>query len=627
MVYYCWHDDIEQTWNFSDGHQRYIDLDGFQFSGALLEALENCEEATDVYFWGMNSFLYDLLLLFRERGFVPVDGNAKIKKMHENEFKYLIRDDFYPYTITIKKHNTSFRIINADNILRKPDIKALKRILAFAGQKRKPFTISAIARKVWADFGTNDSFYLSRILPSACKQSFVCGDTKETLETYCRRAYHGGFLCDNSEELKIYDDVTVWDINSLYPYVMKNCPMPYGLPHYEEGEPSEKLLKDVANENLFVFIRFKAKFRIKKDGIPCIRLPYKDQQILFHGRDYLTRSNIKNPYNGKYEKKDELIEFTMTYSDFLLFQQNYDIRKIEYVSHIWFSATKSLFAEYVDNFYELKRRSKDPAERQTYKSLLNNLSGNMARYPEYNNVSINFTDDEEEPFRYIFTNAEGDKSTVYVGASITAWARYIIINLIKKNKDRWIYTDTDSLHLKGSEPPKGVKVGDKLGFVKLEHHYNGAFYYKKKMYAGWDILTNKTHLVFAGMSEYSNLWLSYLLDLKHEGKEDLITEDMILTDEQAEAMNELFEMRPEDFADGQEYAEYKNIAEYNSRWNRDQWNELVLKRMIKNTKTYGEVLKKLYYTPVPLYQNQSDGEFNFRRTRSWAKIVDEYNFL
>ena len=127
------------------------------------------------------------------------------------------------------------------------------------------------------------------------------------------------------------------------------------------------------------------------------------------------------------------------------------------------------------------------------------------------------------------------------------------------------------------------------------------------MYAGWDILTNQTHLVFAGMSEYSNLWLSYLLDLKHEGKEDLITEDMILTDEQAEAMNELFEMRPEDFPDGQEYAEYKNIAEYNARWNRDQWNELMLKRMISDyleklkLPTMEEILKKRHLYLYLLY--------------------------
>ncbi len=47
--------------------------------------------------------------------------------------------------------------------------------------------------------------------------------------------------------------------------------------------------------------------------------------------------------------------------------------------------------------------------------------------------------------------------------STTACAKSILVKVIQENKERFIYCDTDSVHLLGTEPPVWVEIhGDKF---------------------------------------------------------------------------------------------------------------------------------------------------------------------
>lgn len=48
----------------------------------------------------------------------------------------------------------------------------------------------------------------------------------EETDEFVRRSYHGGYLYENFEPRRVYNSVTVYDVNSLYPHVMAHCYLP-----------------------------------------------------------------------------------------------------------------------------------------------------------------------------------------------------------------------------------------------------------------------------------------------------------------------------------------------------------------------------------------------------------------
>lgn len=48
-----------------------------------------------------------------------------------------------------------------------------------------------------------------------------------------RASYFGAYLQAREGE---YTECSSWDVNSLYPYIMRNLPLPYGTPEWYDGE-------------------------------------------------------------------------------------------------------------------------------------------------------------------------------------------------------------------------------------------------------------------------------------------------------------------------------------------------------------------------------------------------------
>jgi hypothetical protein len=113
--------------------------------------------------------------------------------------------------------------------------------------------------------------------------------------------------------------------------------------------------------------------------------------------------------------------------------------------------------------------------------MLNALYGKFAlnpnvqsKYPVYDNGRIRYVLGEKETRKPVYIPA---------GTFITAWARYKTITRAQNVYERFIYADTDSLHLIGSEIPEGLDISPTdLGAWKHESSFDKARFLRQKSY-------------------------------------------------------------------------------------------------------------------------------------------------
>ena len=117
--------------------------------------------------------------------------------------------------------------------------------------------------------------------------------------------------------------------------------------------------------------------------------------------------------------------------------------------------------------------------------MLNNIYGKFATNPDVTpKVPVM---DEGGTVRWMLGPAE-TRDPVYlpVGAFCTAWARHTLISAIHANQDRFIYCDTDSMHLAGTDDPEGIPLHDTdLCAWKVEGTFSHARHLRAKCYI-WD---------------------------------------------------------------------------------------------------------------------------------------------
>lgn len=257
---------------------------------------------------------------------------------------------------------------------------------------------------------------------------------------YIRKSYKGGWCyCVKGKEKRIHRNGVTLDVNSLYPSMMHSMSgnvYPFGQPHFWKGTnfPSE-----ISTPNTYYFIRIMVRFHIKPNYLPFIQIK---RNILYKATEMLETSDI----NGS----PHLVELTLTKTDWLLFKEHYEIDELYIMDGCWFRAVSGLFDDYIDKYAEIKKTSKG-AKRQEAKLFLNNLYGKMASSPDSSfKVADVLNDQDGLVFRMV---AESDKKPGYIpiGSAITSYSRNFTIraaqkNYYGKNKEGFIYADTDSIH-------------------------------------------------------------------------------------------------------------------------------------------------------------------------------------
>lgn len=280
-----------------------------------------------------------------------------------------------------------------------------------------------------------------------------------------KQAYKGGYTIANPIFCnRIIGKGIVLDVNSLYPHVMRNCELPYGEPIFFEGEYKYDKLYPLYIQMI------RCCFKLKNNHLPTIQLK---NNASFMPTQYLSDS-----------KNDE-VTMCLTSIDLKLFFEHYDVWNLEFFSGWKFKSKIGIMQEYIDYWSEQKINAKLNNNKALYtisKLMLNSLYGKFAKNPEVQS-KIPYLNDEK-----IVKYALGEKETVkpiYIPLAefVTAQARNITIRAAQQNYHRFLYADTDSLHLKGMEIPKNLEISDtKLGAWKIESEFKKAKFIRAKCY-------------------------------------------------------------------------------------------------------------------------------------------------
>ena len=317
------------------------------------------------------------------------------------------------------------------------------------------------------------------------------------LDSFIRRSYFGGIVYKNSELVDaLKGDISglVYDVNSLYPSVMRARLLPYGFPLSFNGDYNKSDIDKKEYPLYFQEIRVK-KFHIKHGFIPNIQIRNSQN---FNGTVY-AKSNKYIDFDGN--EKYEECNFVFSNIQLEYFLKSYDVEGLDYIRGIAFKGSYGIFDRYIDTFMEMKKNGKG-AIRATAKLFLNSLYGKFGMNPIKEEKIIDY---QENTFSTISTDNDGNKLDyldkgvfIAMASFITSYAREVLLTSIEKVYDRFLYCDTDSIHITGYDIPN-ITIHDKnLGAWKLEGKFTKAKYIGAKRYA--EYIDNKWDIKCCGLS-------------------------------------------------------------------------------------------------------------------------------
>lgn len=318
-----------------------------------------------------------------------------------------------------------------------------------------------------------------------------------------RQSYKGGWTyCDPRTQGKDVGKGIVLDVNSLYPSVMYYEKLPYGTGIGFTG-------RYVKDETYDLYVQsFKCQFELKENHVPTLQI--KEPYYGFRPTEYLNSSD------------DKEVTLCMTSVDLKLFFEHYHVYNITWIGGYKFKSTTGLFKDYIDKWMKVKIESTQNGNkgmRTLAKLMLNALYGKFALNPKVQS-KIPYKD-ELGRVRYA-DDVEEMRDPIYIpmGTFITAYARYKTITSAQKCYDRFMYADTDSLHLLGTEIPEGLEIHPtKLGAWDLEATFTRARFLRQKTYI--EEIDGELHITCAGMPKkcYTHVtWDNFQVGQSFKGK-------------------------------------------------------------------------------------------------------------
>lgn len=480
----------------------------------LVDFLGNSIESFFEYLQDKNTVVYFHNLKF--------DGEFILHYLLTHGFKYseepvnrsfstLITDDgiFYSITVIFKKIGKSYKKVTIYDSLKKLPFKVSKIAEAFKLPDRKLEIDYEAPREKGHVLTDEERQYIindCKIVAEALKIQFAQGLKKMTnasdalngyktiisknqfdrlfpvlpveLDSDLRRAYKGGFVYLNPKyRNKRGLKGIALDVNSLYPSVMHDRLLPYGYPMFFEGEPEQNQAYPL------YIVRIQCMFELKPGHLPTIQL--KNNRA-FVETEYLTSSN------------GDMVQMTLTNVDLQLFLDHYNVYNLDYICGYRFKGAVGLFSEYIDYWMKIKETSTG-AIRQLAKLMLNSLYGKFATNPKARKKIPVL--DSDNIVRYVLDEPElRDPVYTAMGCFITAYAREKTIRSGQKVFDRFIYADTDSLHLIGDELPEGLEIHPThLGAWKHEGTFTDSKFLRAKTYM--ETVEGVTKVTCAGMPD------------------------------------------------------------------------------------------------------------------------------
>lgn len=480
------------------------------------------------------------------------DAGFLLDYLLTNQYKYSKTKEDRTFTCLIDKMNNFYSI----TVIFKKYTKGYKKVTFLDSMKKLPFSVAKLAeafklpmlkgkidyekeRAIGYQLTENEKNYLKNDvqivshalhvqLKEGLKKMTIGSDalhsfkeliTKEKFkelypvfnvdaDSHMRKAYKGGFTyLKEGYAGKDIGKGIILDVNSLYPSVLYDCLLPYGPAIHFSGkyEPSPYFPLYIQT--------FSCTFTVKKDHLPTIQLKNSGR---FSEVEYIKNSGI------------EPVTLQLTNVDLELFFDHYHVKHLTWKEGYMFFGNNGVFNQYVDYWMAVKEKHSDTKNALYHiaKLMLNSLYGKFGTSPEKINKIPELS--HEGIVRYIEEPKEEQKpgKPIYtpLAAFVTSYARDITIRTAQKFYDRFIYADTDSLHLVGDELPNIEIHPSKLGAWDHEKTFTRARYLKPKLYA-FEI-DGKMKVKGAGMTDDIKIqvkWRNFHLGQKFSGKKQLKT--------------------------------------------------------------------------------------------------------
>lgn len=424
-------------------------------------------------------------------GYNYVDKGKKDMHVKEMRGRFTEGNLFY---LQIKTSDRSYVTLqSADSPIgqKKPasDLKELNEYMALYDYTRTEFLkgVKKSETRVIYSSATIARTLFNRKNKQFSMSSLIFNNGKNVeLEKYFRPACHSGYNDISPQAYEYKGDGIVLDVNSLYDYIAYSEVLPtLEIVEHGEGEPDRKYIRH--KNTYYTFMKVEVSATLKENGIPCIQ---PDGVLDF--AEYLT------------EIKKRVI--TLSEADRQLLFENYDIKYYRIKSYYVFRANSKQFKSYIAPLYDIKKTArKNSPERDFAKSMMVGFLGTFGKKPykmQYLPV------ENKEAGYYVLkhyaltpdeyaTQLRKASGLVYLNIAIVSGARRYIIHYIKKHADRWLYTDTDSIHLKGTQIPSDIPISEEIGDFKVEHTFTQCSYKAKKNY----IIVENNHItpIIAGL--------------------------------------------------------------------------------------------------------------------------------
>lgn len=315
------------------------------------------------------------------------------------------------------------------------------------------------------------------------------------MDNWERLSYYGGLCTPHYENCRKYSKCNdhrgkVYDVNSLYPSRMEAELLPYGEGQYYE-KPYIKMNKE-----------YKEQFPLYIQDITIHDIEVKEDKMFFlqvkDSEYFNARELIKNNLDNEGNKVDIHLRLTNPLLDLLF--ECYNVKSYTLGSHIAFRGSYKLFDNYLKFWKEVKQTSKG-AKRAVAKLRQNGLYGKFGMSGD-NEITL------FENVNGIFTiNHTGEtyvSNAIYLpmASFITSYAKCYLVNAINYNFGTFLYCDTDSLHLYGTEQAKGIEVDSKkYGAWDNEMDFDDFKYLSPKRYAERDINTKEWTIKCCGLTD------------------------------------------------------------------------------------------------------------------------------
>lgn len=279
-----------------------------------------------------------------------------------------------------------------------------------------------------------------------------------------RKAYKGGYvyLCEDFKN-KMLHNVTSYDVNSLFPSVMRYERLPYDIPIEFDG----KYTPDSTHPLYIQYLT--CNFELKTGKLPTLQLKNSGR---FCETEYLKSS------------EGEAVFLALTSIDYEIFIDRYDIYDVEYIGGYKFKAMRGIFDKYIDKWVEVKISNNDnPALRQNAKDMLNSLYGKFARRIKQKSKMPILNEENAVAFE-LYEDEDSEPLYTALACFVTAYARKKTMTTAQKfyDEERYIYSDTDSVHVLGEQPDWLDVDKTRLGAWKNEGVAEEARFLRAKTY-------------------------------------------------------------------------------------------------------------------------------------------------